>query len=89
MAKMYAVALDGPDAAVGNALGRSTTRSRVLTHVLSCRRRSKTSVRGRRRRAVIKSDPRPANGVVFRLNGSYSGYTEGNAVGWLHDAGEG
>ena len=39
--------------------------------------------------AGIKGDGREVNGVVFRLNGSYSGFTKRTLWEWLQDTADG
>ena len=90
MAKMYAVALDGADPAAGTRLREQYEKVFAYTDAFYLVVGGVNDVTEDIAVAAgIKSDPRLANGVVFRLNGSYSGFTKRTLWEWLEDVPEG
>ncbi len=86
MAKMYAVALDSPDATVGERLRTKYDKVFAYTDAFYLVVGGVNDVTDDVAVAAgIKSDRRQASGVVFRLNGSYSGYAKRALWEWLHD----
>ena len=85
--KIYAVALDSPEPAVEGRLKERFTKVFKHTDTLLLVVGGVNDVSEDVAVAAgIKGEQRACNGVVFRLNGSYSGFTKGTLWEWLQDA---
>ena len=88
--KIYAVALDSPEPAVEGRLKERFTRvfkhTDTLLLVVGGANDLSEDVAVV---AGIKGERREVSGVVFRLNGSYSGFTKRTLWEWLQDAADG
>ena len=88
--KIYAVALDNPEPAVEGRLKERYTKVFKQTDTLILVVGGANDVSEDVAVAAgIKGDQREVGGVVFRLNGSYSGYTKRTLWEWLQDATDG
>lgn len=86
MAKTYAVALDQPEPTVEERLKEHY--ASVFKHTNSFYLvvgNANDMAEDVAMAAGIKGERRSFSGVVFRLNGSYSGYTRGALWEWLKD----
>lgn len=87
--KMYAIVLDAPEPEVegrlkqhyDNVFKHTDTFFLVVGNVYDVSENVAVA-------AGIKGEQRRASGVVFRLNGSYSGFTKRTLWEWLNDAAE-
>ena len=87
--KMYAIVLDAPEPEVearlkqhyGNVHKHTDTFLLVVGDVNDVSEKVAVA-------AGIKGEQRQASGVVFRLNGSYSGFTKRTLWEWLNDVAE-
>lgn len=88
--KIYAVALDSPEPAVEGRLKERFARvfkhTDTLLLVVGGANDLSEDVAVV---AGIKGERREVSGVVFRLNGSYSGFTKRTLWEWLQDAADG
>ena len=88
--KIYAVALDSPEPAVEDRLKKRFTKvfkhTDTLLLVVGGANDLSEDVAVV---AGIKGERREFSGVVFRLNGSYSGFTKRTLWEWLRDAADG
>ena len=88
--KIYAVALDSPEPAVEGRLKKRFTKvfkhTDTLLLVVGGANDLSEDVAVV---AGIKGERRKYSGVVFRLNGSYSGFTKRTLWEWLRDATDG
>lgn len=88
--KMYAVALDQPEPAVEGRLKQRYESVFKHTDSLYLVVGGVNDVSEDVAVAAgIKGDAREVNGVVFRLNGSYSGFTRQTLWEWLKDVADG
>ena len=88
--KIYAVALDSPEPAVEGRLKKQYTKVFKHTDTLILVVGGANDVsEDVAVVAGIKGEQRQVGGVVFRLNGSYSGYTKRTLWEWLKDATDG
>lgn len=87
--KMYAIVLDAPEPKVedrlkqhyDNVFKHTDTLLLVVGNVNDVSENVAVA-------AGVKGDHRLASGVVFRLNGNYSGYTKRTLWEWLGDVAE-
>lgn len=87
--KMYAIVLDGPEPDVearlkqryDNVFKHTDTLFLVVGNVSDVSENVAVA-------AGIKGEQQCASGVVFRLNGSYSGFTKRTLWEWLDDVAE-
>ena len=87
--KMYAVALDSPEPTVEDRLKERYASVFKHTDTFFLVVGDANDVAENVAIAAgIKGDGRRFNGVVFRLNGSYSGYTKRTLWEWLKDVSE-
>ena len=88
--KLYAVALDNPEPAVEGRLKERYAKVFKQTDTLILVVGGTNDVsEDVAVVAGIKGEQREVGGVVFRLNGSYSGYTKRTLWEWLQDATDG
>lgn len=88
--KIYAVALDKPEPAVEERLKDRYTRVFKHTDTLLFVVGGANDISEDLAVAAgIKGEQREVDGVVFRLRGSYSGYTKSTLWEWMKDATDG
>ena len=88
--KMFAVALDSGDRNVEAQLKSSYDKVLAYTNSLFLvAGDDNTLTEDVAVAAGIKGDARQRNGVVFRLNGTYAGYTKRTLWEWLQDVQDG